>query len=144
MHLGLRRRRGLLLRCGRRDQSSPQEYRAAADRGLAAEECWGETGEAETIPAVAPNGGDVAMPLPCPAQEELVELDTTRKVAHDPNEDTFCNELQEGCAITNTLLPGCTNRAACSAVMILSRYEFRSRVPALRRSAALLDRRSSM
>ena len=44
-------------------ESSPEEYRAAIDRGLAAEERWRETGEAESIPAVAPNGGDVAMPL---------------------------------------------------------------------------------
>lgn len=40
-----------------------QEYRAAIDRGLAAERRWRATGEAETIPAVAPDGGDVAMPL---------------------------------------------------------------------------------
>jgi uncharacterized protein len=39
-------------------------YQATIDRGLAAERKWGETGEAETIPAVAPDGGDVAMPLP--------------------------------------------------------------------------------
>jgi uncharacterized protein len=38
-------------------------YQAAIDRGLAAERTWRETGEAETIPAVAPDGGDVAMPL---------------------------------------------------------------------------------
>jgi uncharacterized protein len=38
-------------------------YQAAIDRGLAAERAWRETGEAETIPAVAPDGGDVAMPL---------------------------------------------------------------------------------
>jgi uncharacterized protein len=38
-------------------------YRATVDRGLAAERHWLETGEAETIPAVAPDGGDVAMPL---------------------------------------------------------------------------------
>jgi fermentation-respiration switch protein FrsA (DUF1100 family) len=44
-------------------ESSPQEYRAAVDRGQAAEKRWRETGEVETIPAVAPDGGDVAMPL---------------------------------------------------------------------------------
>jgi fermentation-respiration switch protein FrsA (DUF1100 family) len=38
-------------------------YDAAIDRGRAAERKWRETGEAETIPAVAPDGGDVAMPL---------------------------------------------------------------------------------
>jgi len=38
-------------------------YQAAIDRGRAAERKWHETGEAETIPAVAPDGGDVAMPL---------------------------------------------------------------------------------
>jgi uncharacterized protein len=38
-------------------------YRAKIDRGRAAERIWRETGEAETIPAVAPDGGDVAMPL---------------------------------------------------------------------------------
>jgi fermentation-respiration switch protein FrsA (DUF1100 family) len=43
--------------------SSPEEYRAAIDRGLAAEQQWQQTGQAETIPAVAPDGGDVAMPL---------------------------------------------------------------------------------
>jgi hypothetical protein len=43
--------------------SSPLEYRAAIDRGQAAENRWRETGEAETIPAVAADGGDVAMPL---------------------------------------------------------------------------------
>jgi fermentation-respiration switch protein FrsA (DUF1100 family) len=44
--------------------SSPQQYQAAIDRGLAAERRWRATGEAETIPAVGPDGGDVAMPLP--------------------------------------------------------------------------------
>jgi hypothetical protein len=39
------------------------EYQARIDRGRAAEQRWRETGEAETIPAVAPDGGDVAMPL---------------------------------------------------------------------------------
>jgi fermentation-respiration switch protein FrsA (DUF1100 family) len=38
-------------------------YQATIDRGRAAERKWSETGEAETIPAVAPDGGDVAMPL---------------------------------------------------------------------------------
>jgi uncharacterized protein len=44
-------------------ESSPQAYQAAIDRGLAAEAHWRESGEADTIPAVAPDGGDVAMPL---------------------------------------------------------------------------------
>jgi uncharacterized protein len=39
------------------------EYQARIDRGRAAERKWRETGEAETIPAVGPDGGDVAMPL---------------------------------------------------------------------------------
>jgi uncharacterized protein len=43
--------------------SSPQDYQAAIERGLAAERRWQTTGEAETIPAVGPDGGDVAMPL---------------------------------------------------------------------------------
>jgi fermentation-respiration switch protein FrsA (DUF1100 family) len=38
-------------------------YQATIDRGRAAERKWRESGEAETIPAVAPEGGDVAMPL---------------------------------------------------------------------------------
>jgi fermentation-respiration switch protein FrsA (DUF1100 family) len=38
-------------------------YQATIDRGRAAERKWRETGEAETIAAVAPDGGDVAMPL---------------------------------------------------------------------------------
>ena len=38
-------------------------YQAAIDRGRAAERKWRETGEAETIPAVGRDGGDVAMPL---------------------------------------------------------------------------------
>ena len=38
-------------------------YQTSIDRGRAAERRWRETGEAETIPAVAPDGGDVAMPL---------------------------------------------------------------------------------
>jgi fermentation-respiration switch protein FrsA (DUF1100 family) len=44
-------------------ESSPDAYKGAIDRGLAAERRWRETGAAETIPAVAPDGGDVAMPL---------------------------------------------------------------------------------
>jgi uncharacterized protein len=39
------------------------EYEAKIERGRAAERKWSETGEAETIPAVAADGGDVAMPL---------------------------------------------------------------------------------
>ena len=38
-------------------------YQAKIDRGRAAERTWRETGDAETIPAVASDGGDVAMPL---------------------------------------------------------------------------------
>jgi uncharacterized protein len=38
-------------------------YPAIIDRGRAAERTWRETGDAETIPAVGPDGGDVAMPL---------------------------------------------------------------------------------
>jgi fermentation-respiration switch protein FrsA (DUF1100 family) len=38
-------------------------YQASIERGQAAERKWQETGEAESIPAVAPDGGDVAMPL---------------------------------------------------------------------------------
>jgi uncharacterized protein len=38
-------------------------YQATIERGQAAERAWLETGEAETIPAVAPDSGDVAMPL---------------------------------------------------------------------------------
>jgi uncharacterized protein len=38
-------------------------YQATIDRGRAAERKWQQTGEAETIPAVAPDGGNVAMPL---------------------------------------------------------------------------------
>jgi uncharacterized protein len=38
-------------------------YQATIDRGRAAERKWRETGEAETIRAVSPDGGDVAMPL---------------------------------------------------------------------------------
>jgi uncharacterized protein len=38
-------------------------YQASIARGRAAERKWRETGEAEIIPAVAADGGDVAMPL---------------------------------------------------------------------------------
>lgn len=38
-------------------------YQAKIDRGRAAERKWHETGESEVIPAVASEGGDVAMPL---------------------------------------------------------------------------------
>jgi fermentation-respiration switch protein FrsA (DUF1100 family) len=38
-------------------------YQAKIDRGRAAERKWRETGESEVIPAVASEGGDVAMPL---------------------------------------------------------------------------------
>jgi uncharacterized protein len=37
-------------------------YQAKIDRGRAAERRWRETGESEVIPAVGPDGGDVAMP----------------------------------------------------------------------------------
>jgi fermentation-respiration switch protein FrsA (DUF1100 family) len=40
------------------------EYAASRiERGRAAEQAWRKSGVAETIPAVAPEGGDVAMPL---------------------------------------------------------------------------------
>jgi fermentation-respiration switch protein FrsA (DUF1100 family) len=42
---------------------SIEESQAAIERGRAAERRWRESGIAETIPAVGPNGGDVAMPL---------------------------------------------------------------------------------
>jgi len=38
-------------------------YQAKIDRGRAAERRWRESGESEVIPAVGPDGGDVAMPL---------------------------------------------------------------------------------
>jgi fermentation-respiration switch protein FrsA (DUF1100 family) len=38
-------------------------YQEKMDRGRAAERRWRETGESEVIPAVGPDGGDVAMPL---------------------------------------------------------------------------------
>jgi len=44
-------------------ESMGDAYGAGIERGRAAERRWRETGEAETIPAVAPDGGDVAMPL---------------------------------------------------------------------------------
>jgi fermentation-respiration switch protein FrsA (DUF1100 family) len=40
-----------------------EKYQGAIERGRAAERKWRETGESEIIPAVAPDGGDVAMPL---------------------------------------------------------------------------------
>ena len=57
---GVRWRRWLLCRG---DGSLAQKRRAPLERGRAAERAWRETGLAETIPAVAPEGGDVAMPL---------------------------------------------------------------------------------
>jgi uncharacterized protein len=38
-------------------------YQEKIDRGRAAERRWREAGESEVIPAVGPDGGDVAMPL---------------------------------------------------------------------------------
>jgi uncharacterized protein len=38
-------------------------YEATIERGRAAERQWRDTGKAETIPAVGPDGGNVAMPL---------------------------------------------------------------------------------
>jgi hypothetical protein len=38
-------------------------YQATIERGRAAERKWRESGEAETIRAAAPDGGEVAMPL---------------------------------------------------------------------------------
>src|SRR5262245_45928739 len=43
--------------------SMGERYAAAMERAQAAESRWRKTGEAETIPAVAPDNGDVAMPL---------------------------------------------------------------------------------
>ena len=57
---GVCRGRGLLRRG---DGGLAQERRPRIERGRAAERAWRETGVAETIPAVAPDGGDVAMPL---------------------------------------------------------------------------------
>jgi uncharacterized protein len=45
-----------------KDRMGPA-YQAKLERGRAAEARWRETGEVETIPAVGPDGGDVAMPL---------------------------------------------------------------------------------
>jgi fermentation-respiration switch protein FrsA (DUF1100 family) len=64
--------------------SSPREYRAAVDRGLAAEQRWRQTGVAETIPAVAPDGGDVAMPL-----REAYEFYGTSRGAVDNYTNSF-------------------------------------------------------
>jgi hypothetical protein len=47
-------------------EATPDTIAAAQgtiDRGRAAERKWRDTGVAEMIPAVAPDGGDVAMPL---------------------------------------------------------------------------------
>jgi uncharacterized protein len=44
-------------------QGSLENAAPRIERARAAERVWRETGVAETIPAVAPNGGDVAMPL---------------------------------------------------------------------------------
>jgi hypothetical protein len=49
------------------------------ERGLAAENKWHATGVVDTIPAVAPDGGDVAMPL-----REAYEFYGTARGAH-PN-----------------------------------------------------------
>jgi fermentation-respiration switch protein FrsA (DUF1100 family) len=40
-----------------------EQYESELQRARAAEKAWNETGIAETIPAVAPDAGDVAMPL---------------------------------------------------------------------------------
>lgn len=45
------------------DTAAAPPSQAAIARGRAAEQVWRETGVAETIPAVAPDGGDVGMPL---------------------------------------------------------------------------------
>jgi fermentation-respiration switch protein FrsA (DUF1100 family) len=57
-------------------RSAPEEYQASIDRGRAAEKRWRETGNAELIPAVAADGGDVAMPL-----REAYEFYGTRRGA---------------------------------------------------------------
>ena len=44
-------------------EASLKSAAARIERGRAAERAWRETGVAETIPAVGPDGGDVAMPL---------------------------------------------------------------------------------
>ena len=64
--------------------TSPQEYQAAIDRGLAAERRWWATGEVETIPAVGPDGGDVAMPL-----REAYDFYGTRRGAVDNYTNSF-------------------------------------------------------
>jgi fermentation-respiration switch protein FrsA (DUF1100 family) len=64
--------------------SPPQEYQAAIERGLAAERRWRATGEAETIPAVGPDGGDVAMPL-----REAYEFYGTARGAVDNYRNAF-------------------------------------------------------
>jgi fermentation-respiration switch protein FrsA (DUF1100 family) len=53
--------------------------RSQIERGRAAESKWYATGHADTIPAVAPDGGDVAMPL-----REAYEFYGTARGAH-PN-----------------------------------------------------------
>ncbi|MFB8005886.1 alpha/beta hydrolase [Nocardia sp. NPDC056000] len=45
------------------DTADAPPSQEAIARGRAAEQVWRETGVAETIPAVAPDGGDVGMPL---------------------------------------------------------------------------------
>jgi fermentation-respiration switch protein FrsA (DUF1100 family) len=64
--------------------SSPLNYQAAIDRGLAAEQRWRESGVAERIPAVAPDGGDVAMPL-----REAYEFYGTSRGAVDNYTNSF-------------------------------------------------------
>jgi uncharacterized protein len=47
-------------------EATPETVKASSssiERGRSAEKRWQETGVAETIPAVSPDGGDVAMPL---------------------------------------------------------------------------------
>ena len=44
-------------------EASLKSAAARVERGRSAERAWRETGVAEMIPAVAPDGGDVAMPL---------------------------------------------------------------------------------
>src|SRR5688572_383497 len=47
-------------------EATPESIAAAQariERGRAAERKWRDTGDAETIPAVAPDGGDVGLPL---------------------------------------------------------------------------------
>jgi fermentation-respiration switch protein FrsA (DUF1100 family) len=45
------------------EESMGAAFEAAIERGRAAEQKWLDSGAAETIPAVAPDGGDVGMPL---------------------------------------------------------------------------------